>query len=175
MEEIWKPVVGYENLYDVSNIGRVKSLERILTDGRIWKERILKPEINHDYLRVRLCDGKYKKHKRIHILVAQAFIPNPDNLPEVNHKDENKQNNYINNLEWCTSEYNSNYGNCKLKIAKKLAKPIAQYTLGDELIKEFKSISDASRKTGYNIAPLSNCCNNKCEIAYGYKWKFITK
>lgn len=173
MREIWKDIVGYEGLYSVSNLGRVKSLKRLLNDGRLWKERILKPETNHGYLRVRLCDNNGKKHKRVHILVAEAFIPNPNDYPYVNHKDENKSNNRVDNLEWCTAKYNSNYGSCTFKIAKKLAKPIAQYNLDNEFIQKFKSISDASRKTGFNIAPLSNCCNNKCENAYGYKWRFI--
>lgn len=188
MKEIWKDVVGYERLYKVSNYGKVKGLDRKLKDNRNWKGRLLKQEINHGYLRVRLCKNNIKVHKRVHILVAEAFIHDKSNfksMPDedrskinlddlvINHKDENKQNNNVDNLEWCTAKYNSNYGECLLKIAKKLAKPIAQYDLNNNFIKNYESISDASRKTGYNISFISDCCNGKYKQAYGYIWKFV--
>lgn len=110
VEEIWVDIKGYEGLYQVSNLGRVKSLERIDSLGHKRKEKIFKPQKNKGYLRVSLWkDGKGKKYS-IHRLVAIAFIPNPDNLPEVNHKDENKFNNNVDNLEWCTVAYNNTYG-----------------------------------------------------------------
>ena len=114
-EEIWKPVVGYEGLYEVSSYGRVRSLDRYVkySNGPIHlhKGRILNPgKEKVGYLVVPLsCNGKLHL-KKIHILVAEAFIPNPDNLPQVNHKDENKTNNNVDNLEWCTAKYNMNYG-----------------------------------------------------------------
>lgn len=175
MKEIWKDIKDYEGLYQVSNLGRVKSLVRKLNDGRLWKEMILKQEINQGYARVLLSNNKNKKHKRVHRLVAEAFIPNPNNYPIINHKDENRLNNRVDNLEWCTWKYNSNYGDCNLKIGKKLSKSVAQYDLNGNLIKKYDSISDVSRKTGYNISYLSNCCNDKYEKAYNYKWKYINE
>ena len=103
MKEIWKPVRNYEGLYEVSNMGRVKSLNY----NRTGKERIMKGLDNgHGYLFVQLCKDGKAKNCRINRLVAMAFIPNPDNLPEVNHKDKIRTNNRVDNLEWCTTQYN---------------------------------------------------------------------
>ena len=115
-EEIWKDIPGYEGLYQVSNFGRVKSLRRPYGNngGIQWtKERILSPGKDKDgYLQVNLhCNGKQHQRK-VHRLVAQAFLPNMDNLPMVNHKDEDKTNNNVDNLEWCDQKYNINYGGC---------------------------------------------------------------
>lgn len=114
-EEIFKDIKGYEGLYQISNFGNVKSLERdkIYPNGKIQpkKEQFLKPFINGGgYPTVRLCKKSKVKNYTVHRLVATAFIPNPDNLPCVNHKDENKQNNNVENLEWCSVAYNNNYG-----------------------------------------------------------------
>ena len=116
-EEIWRPIEGYEGLHEVSSYGRVKSLEKsyIRKNGIIdhKSERILIPIKDKDgYLQVNLhCNGKQYQRK-IHRLVAQAFLPNPYNLPQVNHKDEDKTNNRVDNLEWCDAKYNMNYGSC---------------------------------------------------------------
>ena len=113
MEE-WKSIPGYECLYEVSNLGRVRSLDRYVKGKsesyRLHKGKVLSPGKDKDgYLQVCLCcNGKYKIIS-VHRLVAQAFIPNPDNLPMINHKDEVKTNNSVDNLEWCTVKYNSNY------------------------------------------------------------------
>jgi hypothetical protein len=108
-KEIWRDVIGYENLYQCSNLGRIKSLG----NGKTWneKERILKQTIDkRGYCRVMLCkEGKQKKYL-VHRLVATTFLDNPQNLPQVNHKNEQKTDNRIENLEWCTQEYNNNYG-----------------------------------------------------------------
>ena len=105
-KEIWKDIEGYEGEYQISNYGNVKSLNYL----RTGKERILKPGKNRGgYYYVQLYKNKAKNHY-IHRLVAQAFIKNPRNLPQVNHKDENKSNNRVDNLEWCMPIYNANYG-----------------------------------------------------------------
>lgn len=120
--EWWKVIINYEN-YMVSNFGRVKSLPRLVKNGRgggiLTKERILKTKIcRNGYEMVCLCKNSRTKWFLIHRLVAEAFIPNPDNLPEVNHKDENKLNNFVDNLEWCDHNYNINYGTCRKRISK---------------------------------------------------------
>lgn len=113
--EIWNDIKGYEGLYQVSNLGRVKSLARQGTKGVI-----LKPVIAKGYIHYPLTKDKKTKWYYAHRLVAEQFIPNPDKLPEVNHKDECKANNQIENLEWCTKSYNSNYGTRKERISNTL-------------------------------------------------------
>ena len=171
-EEIWKDIEGFEGLYQVSSFGRVKSLARILSDGRRWKERILQQETNHGYKRVVLADDNINKTYRVHRLVAQTFLPNPNNYTIINHKDENKSNNNIDNLEWCSPKYNSNYGNCKYKIAEKLSKPVIQMDMNFKPIAYYKSLSDVGRQTGYGIGYVSQCCNGKYYSAYGYVWRY---
>lgn len=111
MIEEWRPVVGYEGLYEVSSYGRVKSLCKYDSRNRFRDERILKLCADRlGYLKVGLCSNDKKKKYLVHRLVAQAFIPNPNNLPQVNHRDENPSNDNVDNLEWCDAKYNSNYG-----------------------------------------------------------------
>ena len=134
MIEEWRDIKGYEGIYQVSNLGRVKSCERdvhfIKNTGthftKHYRERILSPNLSTPgYLTVMLYkdnrNGGPKQSKRcqIHILVAQAFIPNPDNLPQINHKDEDKKNNCVDNLEWCTRQYNMKYGTLPYRISNK--------------------------------------------------------
>ena len=113
MTEIWLPIEGYD-FYEVSNLGRVRRLESVV-NGKSGSKRkisgkILKPGVNMGYLIVNLCKNGVRRNCYIHRLVSQAFLPNPDNLPCVNHRDENKQNNSVENLEWCTQKENVNYG-----------------------------------------------------------------
>lgn len=116
MTEEWREIEGYEGLYQVSNLGRVKSLFRVVmrSDGKpnTVNEKILKNGMTKGYCAVVLCKDRKKKMYKVHRLVAMAFLSNPHNLPEVNHKDENKKNNHVDNLEWCTPKYNTNYGTC---------------------------------------------------------------
>ena len=126
MQEIWKDIEGYEGLYQVSNKGRVKSLKRKICSNSNHKyntlsEKLLKLSGGGKYIQVILCKDGKTSAKLVHRLVAQAFIPNPNNLPCVNHKDENKKNNDVRNLEWCTYKYNNEYNGriekCKDKIS----------------------------------------------------------
>jgi hypothetical protein len=113
--ENWKSIEGYEGLYEISDVGQVRSLDKIIPypngSKRLYKGKIIKPAIHNGYYAVTLHKNGFKKTLKIHRLVATHFIPNPQNLPCVNHKDENKLNNHVENLEWCTIKYNSNYGN----------------------------------------------------------------
>ena len=129
------------------------------------------------YERVHLYKDKKGKYFKIHRLVAMAFIPNPDNLPQVNHRDENKTNNRVDNLEWCTQEYNLNYGTAtrRTQLANtngKLSKPVLQYTLEGIFIKEWKSTMDVQRNLGFYQSSISECCRNIRKTAYGYLWKY---
>ena len=161
-EEIWCPIKGYEGLYQVSDKGSVKSIG-------YGKERILKPgRIKTGYLRVNLCKNGEKKNWLVHRIVAQAFIPNPDNLPEVNHKDEDKENNSVQNLEWCDGKYNINYGT----RTDRCSKPVLQFTKDGKLVREWKSASDVERNLGYFQNYISSCCTGKCKSAYDFIWKF---
>ena len=114
MIEEWRTIVGYEGQYEVSSYGRVRSLDRYDRMNRFWKGRILNLHTGTGgYLFVGLSSNGNEKNYLVHRMVAQAFIPNPDNLPQVNHKDEDKSNNRVDNLEWCTSFYNNEYGTRK--------------------------------------------------------------
>ena len=162
MEEIWCPINGYEGLYEVSNQGRVKSL-------KFGKERILKQLRNtFGYLFVFLCKNGEKKEYKVHRLVAQTFIPNQDNLPQVNHKDENKTNNFVQNLEWCDSKYNNNYGTRNQRISKS----VLQYTKSGVFVREWKSSSEIEMNLNYNKGNISKCCTGKLKSAYNFIWKF---
>lgn len=136
-KEIWKDVVGFEGLYQVSNLGNVKSLPKYTYSKgypQLRKEKLLKPGKTgkrHNYLAVVLNDGKQYK---VHRLVAQAFIPNPNNFPQVNHKDENPANNSVDNLEWCSNQYNCKYsGRPKTKLHKQ---KLRQAKLGKHRVKD---------------------------------------
>ena len=178
-EEIWKDIKGYEGRYLVSNRGRVKSLERIVIrkNGRKFsiKERILKPFTNHSGYLVVILSGGNGKNKTflVHRLVCKAFHENPKSKPCVNHIDENKANNVVSNLEWCTYEENNNYGTRTARIAKTQSKPVGQYTLDGELVKIWQSTSDVQRQLGFSQAHISKVARGKRKTAYGYVWKYV--
>ncbi len=153
MTEVWKDIEGYEGYYQVSNLGRVKSLRVKKYSHKqkqpidVFRERILNPYFNtKKYLFVDLKKGGKRKTQQVHRLVAKAFIPNPDDLPQVNHKDENKQNNCANNLEWCTNQYNSTYGTNKQRMAEKMRKKVLQISESGEVVNEWDSIGEASEE-----------------------------
>lgn len=160
--EEWRDIQEYEGLYQVSSLGRVKSLGKGNSNNS--KEKILKLDKNYKgYLQINLYkDGKLK-HYRVHRLVANAFIPNPNNYEEINHKDENKENNCVENLEWCNRQYNAEYSK---------AKQVQQYTLDDKLINTFPSTHEIERQLGYSCGNISRCCNGKIKKAYGFIWKY---
>lgn len=164
-KEIWKPVLGYKGLYEVSNWGRVKSI-------RFGKERILKPDIvGRGYFQVDLWkNGKVKRYY-VHRLVAEAFIPNYNNLPCVNHKDENKQNNNVINLEWCSAKYNINFGTRTERVSKKLSKTVLQYDLEGNLIREWASANECGRN-GFNQSHITDCCKGKRKTHKGFIFKY---
>ena len=173
-KEYWKPVIGYEGLYEVSNWGRVKSLERYNLSNCLRKGRILKQKQCKDgYKSVTLYKDGKRKIIFVHRLVAQAFIPNPNNYPYVNHKDENKQNNIVTNLEWCDAKYNTNFGTCIERRSKKKSKPVLQYDLEGNFIKEWKSTRECGRN-GFNQSVICKCCRKleHYKSAYGYIWEY---
>ena len=172
--EVWSPVKGYEGLYKVSTMGNAKSLNY----NKTGKEKVMKlTKDPKGYLRLHLSkDGKVKTFQ-VHRLVAQAFIPNPDNLPCINHKDENPLNNHYSNLEFCSYQYNNTYGRRIERVTKamtngKLSKPVCQYSLDGEFIKEWPSLKEVQRQLGFNKGNLSACCRGKYKQAYGYIWRY---
>lgn len=181
--EIWKPIPNYEE-YEISNLGRVKRLayNKPVCGGGMQHcdERILSPQMRKfGYQAVTLSKNSKVKSFLIHRLVATAFIPNPNNLPQVNHKDEDPSNNCVNNLEWCDQKYNSNYGTSKERISLKLkngvlSKPVLQYTTDAQFAKEYPSAIEASRELRLSVSGIVSCCNGrpKYTTCGGYIWKY---
>lgn len=163
IKEEWKPIQNYENRYLISNLGNVKTIKT---------NNLLKPELRKDYLSVNLYNGKSYKHYSIHRLVAVHFIENKNNYSHVNHKDENKLNNNVNNLEWCTHKYNCNYGTAIKRSKENRSITILQYNKSLKLINTYSSLMDAERETGIPNNNICNCCKNKRKTAGGYIWKY---
>lgn len=174
MTEEWRDIKGYEGLYQVSDQGRVKSLERRDCLGRTVKERILKQVLtNYGYQVVNLYAGGKPKTLKVHRLVCQAFHDNPENKPEVNHINENKTDNRACNIEWCTCKQNNNHGTRNERVAKALGKPIGQYKLDGKLIKIWPSAIEVQRQAGFSQGNISQVANGKCKQAYGFIWKYV--
>ena len=172
--EQWKPITGYEGLYEVSDQGRVKSFKS-------GKEKMLKPRKTCcGYLHVGLCKDGHMKNLLVHRLVAGAFIPNPNNLETVNHKDEVKTNNVVTNLEWMSKRDNLNYGSHNKRSAeaninnpkKSKAVHMLDKSTG-ELLATFPSLREASRVTGIAVQNIRSCCIGKYKHAGGYIWKYL--
>jgi hypothetical protein len=175
--EIWRDIEGYEGLYQVSNMGRVKSLERNVVKGKggLYKieEKILKSgKHSGGYLYVCLYNEGKIKYYTIHRLVANAFIPNPNNFPQVNHKDEDKTNNRVENLEWCDRKYNCNYGTHNERMAKSRSKPVLQFTKEGYFIKKWESAKEVERELGISNSNITACCKGKIKTAYGFVWMY---
>ena len=171
--EVWKDIEGYEGRYQISNLGNVKSLNYRKTGI----ERLLTPKINKSgYKWVELSNGKATKPLLIHRLVAMAFLSNPNDYPEINHKDENPLNCEVNNLEWCTHLYNVRYSSEKHKGRKKSIKqPINQFTLDGTLINTWDGYLILYKMFRYKGTSIKECCEGKRKTAYGFKWEFAEK
>lgn len=170
--EIWRTVEGFEGYYEVSNLGRVRSVDRVDNMGHFQKGKLLVGGIDsYGYKKVGLCKNGKVKTITVHRLVAETFIPNPDNLPCINHKDEDKNNNTVWNLEWCTVEYNDNYGTRNEKIAKTKSIPVLQIKNGI-VVKEWESAKEAGKVIGVFEQNIAKCLKGKKNTAYGYEWRY---
>ena len=174
--EIWKSIAGYERIYEVSDLGRVRSLN-FHREGRT---KVLKPgKDRYGYLYVILCKDGIHKHMKVHRLVAQAFLPNPNGLEMVNHRDEVPTNNAVSNLEWCTASYNNNYGTHNQRVAEaninhpKLSKSVQQLDKQGNLLAIFPSTMEAQRVTGIANQHICSCCLGKRKSSGGYVWKYL--
>lgn len=174
MKETWKDIPGYEGLYQASTLGRIKSYSR---KGNHGKEHLLQLRIDKGgYLRALITKNKHSKQCLVHRLVATTFIPNPSHFPQINHKDENPSNNNVNNLEWCTAKYNSNYGSRTSRMKETLtngpcSKKVYQYSLNGNLIRIWPSGRECTRN-GYDSRNVSAVCHGRRKTAYGYIWSF---
>lgn len=175
-KEIWKDIPNYEG-YQVSNLGRVKSLERFRKgkNGSLVtvKERILKPKLTHrGYYRVDLWKQSIVKHYKVHRLVYEVFNGSiPEGL-QVNHINEIKTDNRLENLNLMTAKENTNWGTGIERRAKKQSKAVLQFDLQDILIKEYPSTHQVERETGFAQQYISACCKGKYKQAYNYIWKY---
>lgn len=174
--EIWKDVIGYEGIYEVSNEGRVRSIDRVANNGRRYKGKVLSPAPGGrtgEYRSVQLfdLDGKQTR-KYVHQLVARAFIGEPLPGDQVNHKDENKSNNAVDNLEWMTASENINYGTRTAKDRAKKSKPVKQIAPNGEIINTFASATEAQKITGIQRTHISACCLGNIKTAGGFMWGF---
>lgn len=163
IDEVWLPIKEYETRYLISNFGEVKSIKH---------NRILKKELRRNYWSVQLFDGKRYKHFLIHRLVGIHFISNSNNLSYINHIDENKLNNCVSNLEWCTCSYNNNYGTSIARSKEKRSKSVQQFSKELKLLCEYVSVSEAERKTGIYNPNIVKCCKGERKTAGGYIWKY---
>ena len=159
--EIWKPI-DENPKYEVSNMGRVRN-----------KYKVLKPAMKYGYQCVKLHNTNGLHLNRfVHRLVATAFLDNPYNLPQVNHINEDKTDNRVENLEWCTAKYNNNYGTRINKVVKTLSKPIIQFTVNGDFLQKWDSAKMVEKEKNISSSHITECCNNKRKTAYGYKWGY---
>lgn len=167
-EEKWKPIIGYEEFYKISNFGRIMNIKtcRIL---------LLNTSSRCGYPMITLHKNGKTLCVLVHRLVAKAFLPNPNNHPQVNHKDENKLNNCASNLEWCSPKYNVNYGKCQEKKADAQSKPVIQKTLNGETVKIYKSGLQAEKETGIWKGNINKCVKGKVKTAGGFTWEGYAK
>lgn len=168
MKEIWKDIVDYEGIYQVSNLGRVRSVDRITSHNHKHKGKLMVLELDRTgYQRIGLRKNNHVVKHLVHRLVAQTFIPNPDNKEQVNHVNEIKHDNRVLNLNWMTSLENRNYGTARQRSADKRSKPI---TNG---VQVFKSIMEAERVTGVHNSNIVKCLKGERKTTGGYSWQYV--
>lgn len=168
MTEIWKDIKGYEGRYQVSNLGRVRSIDAQV-GARFFIGRILVPiKDGTGYMCVNLSRKLFKVHR----LVAIAFLANPNNYRCVNHKDEDKTNNRVSNLEWCSYKYNNNYGTRNARISQNNGRRVAQYSLDGVKIREWHSASEAARFYKRATTTITGCCAGRQHTSCGFKWRY---
>lgn len=175
MCEEWKDIDGFDGYYQISSFGNVRSVARVVKRGTNYKpiaDRILKCHINRGYAYVVLSKSGLTKTLWIHRAVATAFISNPNNYPCVNHKDENKLNNRVDNLEWCTWSHNNSYQDLRKRAAVSKRKPIIQYTKNNVFIREWSYAQEAADALGINKRAIYECCYGRSKSSGGYVWKW---
>lgn len=181
MKEVWKDVIGFEEAYQVSNFGRIKRKERTDSNNRTHKERIMSPSMySNGYMNVELRMNNKKRRTSVHRLVAEAFIDNPLNLPQINHKDENKANNHVSNLEWCTAQYNIRYKDgVKRRRATAILNlnAVCKYSMEGEFIEKFECATDAAISVNGSCTEILSCCHHRAHsLSYkGYMWRFLSE
>lgn len=185
MKEIWKDIKDYEGLYQVSNLGRVKSLRKEVNfycglymeiKKRVYRERIISlKKSNKGYLNITLYKNGIEKHFNVHRLVAETFLTNINNLPAVNHIDGNKENNKVDNLEWCTYSENMKHA-VRTGLFKPKKKAVKQYDKDGNFIKKWDTIKDFLVENNMDLrsSGITSCCRGKRKTAYGYIWKYET-
>ena len=168
-KEVWRDIPNYEGFYQASNLGRIKSLERIDAIGRKRKEKILKPRITRGgYYLVALTKQSIRKDYLVHRLVWSAFNGQIPEGYEINHLDERPVNNALSNLSLVTHKENINYGT----RTEKCSKSVLQFDLNDNFIKEYPSTHQVERELGFAQGNIVSCCNGRCKTAYNYIWKY---
>ena len=186
--EIWKDIKGYEGIYKISNYGRIKTLQHqskcrsYSTVNRIvpcFQKRVNEKitygfRTKYGYMQIRLCKDSVKKRVYVHRLVASAFLEKPKGCDFINHKDEIKDNNCVDNLEWCTQSYNCIYSKNMDKANEKKKKPVLQFTINGNFINEYPFIRIAARNNNISNTGIIKCCKGKLKTSGGYIWKYKT-
>ena len=173
VREQWRPICGYEGLYEISNFGNVRSITRIVGSGRLIQGQPIRQFKRAGYWSARLSKNQCGKFYLVHRLVAGAFVPNPHIFPFVNHIDEDKTNNSVENLEWCTPRYNVRYGECRKKISRSKGCSVIQVHKSGDL-KLWHSMTEAERHTGVCHQDISRVCRGIRKSAGGFVWKYAS-